>query len=301
MATPLHSHQQTPAPRSERLLMADGVGLRLDHWGSASGRRVLFAHGFGQSRHAWEDSARALAAQGYHCSTVDARGHGQSDWAGPAPYRLEHFIDDARHVADHVRCDVWVGASMGGLIGMMLAARQATPRCSALVLVDITPRWETEGVARIMRFMRAHPDGFDSLSHAQNAIAEYLPHRVRQATPERLQKLLVPMPNGRLRWHWDPTLLDTVAAEAEHWGELLHNAARALRVPVLLVSGGRSDVVSDRTIAEFLELVPHATHRRIADATHMVAGDDNERFTATILDYLDTLPRTPRAHAMEHA
>ena len=46
---------------------------------------------------------------------------------------------------------------------------------------------------------------------------------------------------------------------------------------------------------------PHATHRRIADATHMVAGDDNERFTTTILDYLDTLPRPARAQALEHA
>ena len=281
--------------------MADGVKLHLDHWGAGEGRRVLFAHGFGQSRHAWEDSASALAARGYCCTTVDARGHGQSDWAGPAPYRLTHFIDDAQRVADHIDCEVWVGASMGGLIGMLLAARQAAPRWSALVLVDITPRWEAQGVERIMRFMRAHPEGFDSLAQAQHAIAEYLQHRVRRATPERLQKLLVRMPNDRLRWHWDPALLDTVAAEADHWSEMLHAAARALTVPVLLVSGGRSDVVSDRTIDEFLDLVPHATHRRIADATHMVAGDDNERFTTTILDYLDTLPRPARAQALEHA
>jgi pimeloyl-ACP methyl ester carboxylesterase len=190
---------------------------------------------------------------------------------------------------------------MGGLIGMMLAAGVTTQRWSALVLVDITPRWETQGVERILRFMRANPDGFDSLAHAQRVIAEYLPHRVHRATPQKLEKLLVRTPNGRLRWHWDPALLDTIAHETGRWSDLLHDAARALRVPVLLISGGRSDVVSDRTIAEFQELVPHATHRCIADATHMVAGDDNERFTTTMLDYLDTLPRTARAHAMEHA
>ena len=69
----------------------------------------------------------------------------------------------------------------------------------------------------------------------------------------------------------------------------LQAAARRLSLPVLLVSGGRSDLVSERTIAEFMGLVPHATHTSIADATHMVVGDANDRFSATILQYLSHL------------
>ncbi len=66
----------------------------------------------------------------------------------------------------------------------------------------------------------------------------------------------------------------------------LTQAARELRLPVLLISGGRSDVVSDHTIAEFQTLVPHAEHERIDDATHMVVGDANDRFVDTISRYL---------------
>ena len=78
-----------------------------------------------------------------------------------------------------------------------------------------------------------------------------------------------------------------------------------MRCPLLLISGGRSDLVSERTVADFLELAPHARHVQLADATHMLAGDDNDRFTATVLEYLAELDRTEgtgssavqRAHA----
>jgi hypothetical protein len=54
----------------------------------------------------------------------------------------------------------------------------------------------------------------------------------------------------------------------------------------LLVSGGRSDLVSDATVAHFLELVPRAQHVRLPEATHMLAGDDNDGFTDTLLAFL---------------
>jgi len=105
--------------------------------------------------------------------------------------------------------------------------------------------------------------------------------------------------DGRWRWHWDPQLLDTVSADAGSIGGRLHAAARRVRIPLLLVSGGRSDVVSDHTIDEFLALAPHAEHQRIADATHMVAGDANDRFGAVITDFLARLPAGARASVPE--
>ena len=64
-----------------------------------------------------------------------------------------------------------------------------------------------------------------------------------------------------------------------------------MRCPLLLVSGGRSDLVSARTVADFLELAPHARHVQLPEATHMLAGDDNDLFTATVLQYLVDLER----------
>ena len=281
----------SPEPRPRWLKAADGVVLRLDEWGDDGRPPVCFAHGFGQTRHAWHGTAQQLARNGYHCHTADGRGHGDSGWVNGGSYTLDQFVDDATRLAGQCKqAPVWVGASMGGLLGMIAATEIEDLRLRALVLVDITPRWETRGVERIMAFMRSHPHGFASVHEAQDAVRAYLPHRANDQNPERLRKLLVPTGNGRLRWHWDPALLETVAAESARWSDRLVTAARQLRLPVLLISGGRSELVSERTVAEFQQLVPHAEHRCIADATHMVAGDANDRFTEVILDYLNRLP-----------
>jgi len=270
-----------------RFRTRDGVELAGDRYGHPADRPVLFAHGFGQTRHAWTATAQSLSRLGYCCHAIDGRGHGASGREPTGHYRLDQFVTDAREMTAHVGGKpVWIGASMGGLVGLLTEAATDTGVFGALVMVDITPRWEADGVARIMTFMRARPEGFASLEDAQSAVSDYLPHRAANKSPERLAKLLVRAEDGRWRWHWDPRLLDTMVQEAPQWLERLNAAARKLRLPVLLVSGGRSDVVSDATIAEFRELVPHAEHVRIPHATHMVAGDDNDRFSGEIARYL---------------
>jgi pimeloyl-ACP methyl ester carboxylesterase len=179
------------------------------------------------------------------------------------------------------------GASMGGLNGLM--AQAAEKPFSALVLVDITPRWEASGVERILGFMSAHPEGFASYQDAADQIAAYLPHRRARKTPAQLAHLLVPRADGRLAWHWDPRLLSEFIPGTHDLSGALDAACRALDVPVLLVSGGRSDLVSDETVAHFLDLAPHARHVRLPDATHMVAGDDNDAFADTLLSFLQDL------------
>jgi len=283
-----------------RLGTQDGLALALEHFGDRAAPALVFAHGFGQTRHAWDDTAATLGAQGWHCITTDARGHGESGWVANGAYDYNQLIDDLAQIArastSTDTLPVLVGASMGGLVGLCAQALHA-PLFRALVLVDITPRWEAAGVARIIGFMRAHPDGFADYSEAADAIAAYLPHRAErysadQSRPERLRKLLIAHADGRLRWHWDPHLLDYIEAHSDGWQSAIFDAARRIDVPTLLISGLRSDVVSDATIAEFLELVPHARHARV-DATHMVAGDANTAFAHALQEFLLTLAPTP--------
>jgi pimeloyl-ACP methyl ester carboxylesterase len=177
---------------------------------------------------------------------------------------------------------------MGGLVGLAAEGEYA-PLFRALVLVDVTPRWEPRGVDRILEFMRAHPDGFESLDAAAAAIAAYLPHRRGRKSPDRLRGLLADHGDGRLRWHWDPRLINELASVSESYQPLLLDAARRIRIPTLLISGGASDVVSHDTIDEFLALVPHARHIRVADATHMIVGDDNAAFMHHVAGFLEEI------------
>ena len=263
---------------------------------------VLLAHGFGQTRGAWTATARALHAAGYQTLAYDARGHGDSDWNPPAlRYDAEQFTDDLIVLAgEQPRAPVLVAASMGGLSG--LAAEARWPGLfSAMVLVDITPRWERAGVERILGFMSAHPEGFASLEAAADAIAAYLPHRPRKDDAS-LRAVLRENGAGRWNWHWDPRLVEELARDGERHQQALVQAASRVKCPVLLVSGGRSDLVGPQHVAEFLQLVPHARHIQLAEATHMVAGDDNTAFTHAVLDYLGSLPAvtTPPSYSTEH-
>jgi pimeloyl-ACP methyl ester carboxylesterase len=273
-----------------RLPVSDGLSLAVEARGPDHGLPVVFAHGFGQSRHAWTRAAQSLADRGWRTVTFDARGHGDSDRVEDGRYELAQFVDDLLAVALSLDAPpVLVGASMGGLLGLVAAGETRPDPFRALVLVDITPRWETAGVERMLGFMRAHPQGFASLDEAAEEVAAYLPQRRRRKERYELAQLLRRGADGRLRWHWDPAMLDTVAREGERHQQRLLNAARNIDVPTLLVSGGRSDIVSDATVKEFLDAVPHATHVQIPHAAHTLAGDDNAAFTAAIEPFLNTL------------
>lgn len=290
VADPTHVHSAKSS-----LVSIDRIVLATQRWRGERSPALLFAHGFGQTRHAWNGTARALAAEGFDATTFDARGHGESERVPRGDYHMEQFVADLLSVAAESRSadgrpPVLVGASMGGLLGLVAAGESAGDApFSALVLVDITPRWETAGVERILGFMRAHPDGFASYDEAASAIEAYLPQRRERKTESQLKPLLRPGDDGRLRWHWDPALLDGLIAESERYQPRLFEAASKVGVPVLLISGTRSDVVSSQTVDEFLRLVPHARHVALHDATHMVAGDANDAFTREIAAFVHTL------------
>lgn len=272
------------------IAVRDDLRLAVETRGPVDAPSVLFAHGFGQSRHAWARAAEGLATHGWRTITFDARGHGDSGRLTDGRYVLEQFVDDLLAIAHSLAAPpVLVGASMGGLLGLVAAGESRPDPFRALVLVDITPRWESGGVERMLDFMRAHPQGFASLDEAADAVTAYLPQRRRRKDRYELAQLLHRGEDGRLRWHWDPALLDTVAREGERHQQRLLNAARNIDVPVLLVSGGRSDIVSADNVAEFLQAVPHARHVEIPHATHTLAGDDNAAFTAAIEPFLNTL------------
>ncbi len=272
----------------------DGLVLIGEQTDAGNSPGVLFAHGFGQTRQSWSGAQSALAKEGVGSIAWDMRGHGES---GRNPdtlhYQAEQFADDVHLLSKQFETKpLLVGASMGGLTRMMVQARHDT--FSALVLVDVTPRWEIAGVARIMAFMNAFPYGFDSYEHAADVIANYLPHRRERKSSKQLQFLLRKH-DGRLMWHWDRRMLTEFVQHSEHLQDDIREAARQIKVPTLLISGGKSDIVSKHTVEDFLQLVPHALHHHLPDATHMVAGDDNDAFNDTLLNFKRTLSPQPYA------
>jgi len=276
---------------------AAGNRLAADVFGDA-GRPVLLLHGGGQTRHAWRRTAVEIARAGMTAYAVDQRGHGDSEWVADGAYRFKDFADDVTAVAAeltrrHGEPPVAIGASLGGIASLLAAGEAKDPIFAALVLVDITPRVDLAGVAKVQGFMRAHArEGFASVEEAADAVAAYLPHRPRPRSTEGLKKNLRLHPDGRWRWHWDPRFLDgrrPVGGDRPEVEAQLLGAARELKIPAMLVRGGSSELVQEEHAKEFLALVPHARFADVSGARHMVAGDKNDQFSVAILAFLNDL------------
>jgi pimeloyl-ACP methyl ester carboxylesterase len=277
--------------QSEPLSFAGkGVTLAAERWLAESGQdskgMVLLLHGGGQTRHSWQNTGQRLAAEGWSAITIDARGHGDSDWARDGDYSFQAMAKDLRRVIEVLgERPVLVGASMGGLVSL-LALGNDTTLARALVLVDITPRIERKGSAEIVAFMRSGLQGFASLQDAGEAIAAFNPLRRRAPSEDGLRNNLR-FRRGRWYWHWDPKFLAQIELDAQDAFELeAYAAARRLSVPTLLVRGTQSRIVGEEQARELLEAIPTAQYVDV-EAGHMVAGDDNDAFGDRLLEFLN--------------
>lgn len=160
-------------------------------------------------------------------------------------------------------------------------------RPAGLALVDIVPEPEPAGIERIVNFMNDHQDGFATIEDAAEAVSNYTPERRRPPNPQGLMKNLRERENGRLYWHWDPQIVALEPAVHHH---AVQQAATALEdlveLPVMLVRGLTSDVVSDRAILKFKESIPRLEVYDVEGAGHMVAGDRNDAFNAGVISFV---------------
>ncbi len=266
---------------------AGSVRVAGDSWRDPNGPLVVLQHGGGQTRHAWKGAGELLANAGYYVVAFDARGHGDSDWASDGRYDQDIMVEDLKCVISALgnRRAALVGASMGGGTSLVAVGEDHVD-ATALVLVDVAPRIEEDGVAKIRAFMSQHPEGFYSLQGVAEAIANYQPHRKRPRNLEGLGKNVRLGADGKYRWHWDPKFRRSTRFDLGKRQLRLEACARNLKLPTLLVRGGMSDVLSDQGAREFLQLCPRCEYVNVTDAAHMVAGDRNDIFGNAVIAFL---------------
>jgi pimeloyl-ACP methyl ester carboxylesterase len=276
-------------PQTVKFRGVEDVVLVADEWNRGKdGHRpsVLMLHGGGQNRHSWKNTGQILADQGLHVVALDSRGHGDSDRAPNANYTVDSLRADTLAVIDQIgRPAMLIGASMGGMTGILAADAAGPSKVTKLVLVDVVPRYEKDGSARIRDFMFSHVHGFDSLEQAADAVAEYLPHRTKPRSPEGLKKNLRRR-DGRWYWHWDPKFLTAPMDDPFVRVEKLEQAAINLTIPILLIRGKLSDVVSAEGVKDFLTKVPNAEFVELSEAGHTAAGDDNDAFSEVVVQFV---------------
>ncbi|HEY6533875.1 MAG TPA: alpha/beta fold hydrolase, partial [Acidimicrobiales bacterium] len=121
------------------LVGAGGIRIVGDDRGDPDAVPVVLLHGGGQTRHSWQGTAEELASRGWRALTLDARGHGESDWAPEGEYMLTSFATDVQTAIEEVTGErpFLVGASLGGSTALLLAGEMTPGIARGVVLVDV--------------------------------------------------------------------------------------------------------------------------------------------------------------------
>ncbi|MEP7059050.1 MAG: alpha/beta hydrolase [Caldimonas sp.] len=266
------------SPRLRHVKGLDSRGLhRMAYWewGDPANRRVLVCvHGLSRQGRDFDTLARALCDT-YRVVCPDVVGRGRSDFlVDPMGYQIPAYVADmvtllARLDAETVH---WVGTSMGGLIGIGLAALPNSP-IGRLVLNDVGPVIEMAALARIGTYLGAAPE-WATLDEA----ADYLLGISQGFGPHSRDEWLAltrPMlkPAGdRFKPHYDPAIgvpFRAITPEAAAAGQAaLWRSYDAIACPTLLLRGADSDLLSRPTAEAMTERGPRARLHEFAGVGH---------------------------------
>jgi pimeloyl-ACP methyl ester carboxylesterase len=232
--------------------------LNYVEWGDARNPRVLFCvHGLTRCGRDFDDLAQALAGD-YRVVCPDVAGRGRSDWlVDKNLYSIPQYCADMATLLAQVNGQMpietlhWVGTSMGGLIGMALAAQPKTP-IARLVLNDVGPVVTAVSIQRIGEYVGKAPQ-FDSVAQAEAFVravsTSFGPHtdaQWRQLT----EHIVRTRADGRVEFCYDPDISVTFRQIAEASGGKdmeLWPVYDAIRCPTLLLRGADSDLLTHGT------------------------------------------------------
>lgn len=258
-------------------------------WGATDGRgTVVCVHGLTRNGRDFDKFAAALAGD-FRIVCPDVVGRGRSDWLpNGSLYGFPQYLSDM--VALVARLDVeevdWVGTSMGGLIGMMLAAQPNTP-VRRLVLNDVGPFIPKEALERIGGYIAANPV-FDDLAAVESHLRTiYDGFGILSDEDWRMlaHNSARPLPDGHLTFAYDPAIgapfENKPLQDIDLWA-----IWDAVRCPVLVVRGAMSDMLTAETASEMSGRGPGATVIDIPGAGHAPSLMTPEQITI-VRDFLD--------------
>jgi pimeloyl-ACP methyl ester carboxylesterase len=277
-------------PRANSVLGLTSRGfhrIRYWEWGDPANSRVLICvHGLTRNGRDFDALAASLAGR-YRVLCPDVAGRGDSDWIGAGDYTFPQYCGDmtaliARSGATEVD---WVGTSMGGLIGMILAAQARTP-IRRLVLNDVGPFVPKAAQDKIAETVGDDPD-FASVEAAADYIAAVNPGFGRLARAQWIELARTSVKrrdDGKYVWKRDPAIGKSFVAQPRN-DVVLWPIWDMIECPVLLLRGADSELLPAAVAEEMTRRGPGARLVTVADAGHAPALL-TERELAPIRDFL---------------
>lgn len=278
-----------PRQRAVSCLRPEGFRqMAYVEWGEPDNDRVVVCvHGLARNGRDFDWLARVLSTS-YRVMCPDVLGRGRSDWlTDPQGYTAAHYTADMAALL--ARADVasvdWVGTSMGGIVGMMLAAADKSP-IRRLVLNDVGAFVPAAALTGILSYFGTDPrfatraEGEQYLRRIYAGFGTLSAEQWRHIADHGLR----PDGNGRFALAYDPRIREPITAQPLEDADLWAVWDR-ISCPVLVVRGAESPLLTADTVAEMRRRGPGCTVYEVADAGHAPALMDAAQ-TGRIADWL---------------
>ena len=243
-------------------------------WGAPEAHPVLCVHGLTCNGHDFDDLSRALAEDGYRVIAVDLPGRGRSDpLKNPLDYHLGQYCQDIAALLAHLGISPptppqaggrkggidWIGVSLGGLLGICLAAMENSP-IRRMIVNDIAPEIPKELLDFLYQVV-LKPRRFDTLQDLKNDMRGVqragwgpLTEEQWQAMAEHYARALE---DGALTYNFDPQIGFNFAPERAQAVDLWPLWER-IAIPTLLIRGGQSLLLTHAQAEAMAQRAPRA-------------------------------------------
>lgn len=268
-------------------LTANGIRHHVIARGDQGRPIVMMIHGLTQQAHVFDGVADWLAEH-YHVYALDVRGRGESDHGPADGYHFANYVDDLEEVRDGLGIAEFalVGTSMGGLIAMHYGARHPE-RVSRIVLNDIGPEMDREGLRRVLAAASSTREAFPDL----NAVARFYQQEHPAILANRNEDEIIEYVRWHVRrndlgvyvWKMDPEIRANhkpSVPQPDAWADFA-----ALTCPILVVRGATSDILTREIVAKMHEVQPGIHTTEVPIVGHAPSLVEREALEA-IRDFL---------------
>ncbi len=218
---------------------------------------VICVHGLTRNARDFDFIAQALAGSGRRVLALDMAGRGKSEWLkNPMEYNYATYVADCLAILNnfHLKGVDWLGTSMGGIIGMMIAAN-VPGRIRKLVMNDIGCHLSGAALQRIYSYVRSMPARFDTREQGEAYLKEiFAPFKITEPLifAHFIEHTLKPTEDGGWRIACDPAIGIPIAAQTSNFEDTrdvsLAEVWEKVTIPTLIVRGSESDILDEVTV-----------------------------------------------------
>ncbi len=282
------------APRDVRYvsrnLIANGLRLHFLEWGSPGQSPLILLHGGGQTAHSW-DLVSLLLSDIFHVVALDQRGHGDTEWPRDGARTRKPMAADALklQIAMGFEQPTLIGHSMGGLVAMTLL--EENPGVARkLVLVDVGPAPSSKKLKEIAA-ARPEPPEWDTLDAFIERVQQLDPSRSAEHVMRTARYNIMERSDGKFVSKQDSRRAGPVPSMAAEWSMSFTNDDRRASLyscPLLIVRGGDSKILGQRTAEEFIAPIPSATLVTVPGAGHNVHTQKSGEFVEVVRPFISS-------------